>query len=930
MYQETSVFIPWLSLDVVSALSKHSGKCQDSYAAAAAASTPNILRIYRGLDKPLSRRWTYAMPSPAYSTAFLAVLTTKFKKTPATDTSPRSLIEDDAVMLDIGLPRMYDKTWCPRGMNEEAAKHFHSFIESCTNEPNNSLMNFIATGATAVAGRSLYRTWFPSIVRKFNIKVEDALTESGFHPCQLMATCDDPDFPTGDDASARASVPVAYALFGSAAFNGGTVLLDTNLIKPIKYLLTHTFKRLRKKWIKAKKDIVGTLQRMEDAMQAIEDAQEDDGATLKQVKEAILACTAVSGIAIWFPQHQAIAEANVKQLREMIANSERYVSLVENIAEGPIKSRRPEAEALTRRARARGKTMRISQVLSTSEQIESVKQALLSHLENQDPVQDNRVQCPMPLTFDDDRHDLGVDRFSGTPFEELSRLLAFRDGLPVLWTRHARSDGITPWSSALTDDERQGFETGGPGFRTIVPLWHQLVGVCSMMYKLFTKKKKEDMPGTILADDVGVGKTVQVMASIAFTQQVYLSEQKDTPRPPLIHNRPYYLGKGPVNNAAHLIIVPLCLMGQWRKELQTFFAPGAIDIIDLPQAIIDVETFFTDKSSDWGKSGQEPIDRIVLCAHSTFEHIVGKTFAPRSSNGALPVDHPLKRTKESRQTTTLFDIPWTGVYVDEGHLFRGDTLNFQGIIHLRLAGNNITCVTATPFYNKPHDVVNIARMIGLRKFCLADGQSYEKEIDRRLQAAKRSVAMDSEPTLEEILESIQADADDLDNELTVTKREIMAEFQDLLGDNIIRRTLQSKKPDGTPLNDKIPVIHSHIITIDLTERERAKLGDCSGNVSGSSGVRSDFNLECFWLYYRLAVLFWVAKGDSYPVFLSDGSTQDGLRYRDVPSSKLNMLARILLHLLFHDDIGHPEDHDGELVFPPRTTRAQGDNSSSDT
>ncbi|KAJ8488876.1 hypothetical protein ONZ45_g13793 [Pleurotus djamor] len=522
----------------------------------------------------------------------------------------------------------------------------------------------------------------------------------------------------------------------------------------------------------------------------------------------------------------------------------------------------------------------------------------------------------MPLTFDEDNYDLGVDRFSSTQFSDLSRLLAFKDGLPIHWNQYARTDGVTLWDASIDAAARRAFKIGGDGFRSITPLWHQLVGVCSMMFKLFTATETEHVPGTILADDVGVGKTTQVMASIAFTQQVYIAEQKQTTRPPLVHDRPFYRGKGPVPNAAHLIIVPLCLMGQWRKELQTFFAPGAIDVIDIPPATLDVETFFTDRSTQWGSSGQQPIDRVVLCSHSTFEHLVAKTFHPSTTDGALPVDHPLMRRQDSEDTITIFDIPWAGVYVDEGHLFRGDTRNFSGVIQLRLAGNHITIISATPLYNKPHDVLNIARMIGIVKCCLGPGHSYEKEIDRRLQAAKRTTALDSEPTLEELLVFIQSEAE-ADNELAITKREIMAEFQAVLGENIIRCTLSSKKPDGSPLNDKLPVVHSHIITVTLTEREHKNLGKSSGKIKRrGGGVRSDFNLECFWLSYRLAVLFYVLKGTKYPVFLSNGETEDGLKYEDVPSTKLNMLIAILQHLLSHDDIGHLE----EGQKPPQTRK----------
>lgn len=83
---------------------------------------------------------------------------------------------------------------------------------------------------------------------------------------------------------------------------------------------------------------------------------------------------------------------------------------------------------------------------------------------------------------------------------------------------------------------------GGPGFQEQRLLWHQLAGTTAMVGKMWTSEKAPErcVPGTLLADGVGVGKTAQVMAVIAFTQAVYLIERAvakgstTLKRPPII------------------------------------------------------------------------------------------------------------------------------------------------------------------------------------------------------------------------------------------------------------------------------------------------------------------------------------------------------------------------------------------------------------
>ncbi|KDQ27172.1 hypothetical protein PLEOSDRAFT_168604 [Pleurotus ostreatus PC15] len=158
---------------------------------------------------------------------------------------------------------------------------------------------------------------------------------------------------------------------------------------------------------------------------------------------------------------------------------------------------------------------------------------------------------------------------------------------------------------------RAGFQNGGPGFQEQRLLWHQLAGTCGIVHGMWTSERGERLPGTLLADGVGVGKTAQVMASIVFIQQVYLI--KTTIKegntvlkcPPIISQSKWFMGGDSdeeirtVPNLAHLIVVPLSLISQWLLELHQFFHKRAVDIFVLPNTADTVQLFFFSKNTAW-------------------------------------------------------------------------------------------------------------------------------------------------------------------------------------------------------------------------------------------------------------------------------------------------------------------------------------------
>jgi hypothetical protein len=135
----------------------------------------------------------------------------------------------------------------------------------------------------------------------------------------------------------------------------------------------------------------------------------------------------------------------------------------------------------------------------------------------------------------DQSGDLGVHDMSKKSEAELSTLLSFPNGRPLAWNSFsAEGKASTAWEETDADMIKRYEEGGSPDMKPLYLLWHQLVGVASMAEKTWRASNAETPFGILLADEVGVGKTAQVMAFIAFLQFVQQSEVKGSSRPTLL------------------------------------------------------------------------------------------------------------------------------------------------------------------------------------------------------------------------------------------------------------------------------------------------------------------------------------------------------------------------------------------------------------
>lgn len=129
--------------------------------------------------------------------------------------------------------------------------------------------------------------------------------------------------------------------------------------------------------------------------------------------------------------------------------------------------------------------------------------------------------------------DPGVEIESSMRREFLARDLGFGgDDLPILFNSHRHKGGLTPWSHP------DSFNPNSAHDRDLEPLtlfWHQLVGVHAIIHMNFHPTKDPSRcNGTLIADEVGLGKTFQAATVIVVLADLVIRKQQNHPLPPMI------------------------------------------------------------------------------------------------------------------------------------------------------------------------------------------------------------------------------------------------------------------------------------------------------------------------------------------------------------------------------------------------------------
>lgn len=123
---------------------------------------------------------------------------------------------------------------------------------------------------------------------------------------------------------------------------------------------------------------------------------------------------------------------------------------------------------------------------------------------------------PLAMPLDLGGVDLGVEKWARMPVEKVMKILGFPRHRPTLFA---------PWRSKSCQ-EYDNFEHLPEDDREAITLhWHQAVADAALTECFWTKVPVAGgVPGVLLADNVGLGKTLEIMGLIAMIVQTRIAE----------------------------------------------------------------------------------------------------------------------------------------------------------------------------------------------------------------------------------------------------------------------------------------------------------------------------------------------------------------------------------------------------------------------
>ncbi|KAF8889787.1 P-loop containing nucleoside triphosphate hydrolase protein [Infundibulicybe gibba] len=495
--------------------------------------------------------------------------------------------------------------------------------------------------------------------------------------------------------------------------------------------------------------------------------------------------------------------------------------------------------------------------------------------------------------------DVGVDVELSMDENRLSHELGFAKCRPFQFSALRHHLGLNGW-------DHPGLLESLVKTQAVAPIrlhWHQLAGVHAIIRSLFHDRARAGAcRGVLVADEVGLGKTVIALSAIAFLNHAIWLKASNKPVPPVLEKLPYLGNSDTIPKLPHLIVVPGTLVSQWEQEAKKFLLPKKMDILIYTAAKGQQQVFWS-KSGPLANSKHEEQQKLIIASHSALQSDFLSCYkAVNKARGRKPWDLP--NIHNSDVSNTLFGQRYLTVTIDEIHHMRNVGVKYYACLRLREQTQIMLGLTATPLQTAPKDILAIGRIIGVPDFL--DDQSFEDEKNdmRAQRRAKQNVtAVKDEPEEEQ---------EEAANALRLTHLSAIARMHKTFANHMIRRTTNSKDHMGRPLVTLPPCVDIHAV-LKLTDREMNIILDLDQNakdsISTANGLRG-FATKNFYLEYRMAFGFAREDPDTpIPVF----KTLE--EWAPVKSTKVDLCARLCKYLLSRDDAPPISFHDGEASFP---------------
>ncbi|KAG8795154.1 hypothetical protein FRC16_010207 [Serendipita sp. 398] len=369
------------------------------------------------------------------------------------------------------------------------------------------------------------------------------------------------------------------------------------------------------------------------------------------------------------------------------------------------------------------------------------------------------------------------------------------------------------------------------GWQALSLRWDQLAGVYKQVSTWAQPASEE--PGFLNADDVGLGKSAQLVASICMYAHWFELKEQGKALPPihqLARGKDYLLyGHQEMESRPHLIVCPNGLVGHWINQLAMWGGPY-LEVHIYKGSSTSHYKYFGDcvHSSKWSESKVPFHRRVVIATYSAIQSDARAWLGERSEDDDK-FDAPRLQNEDVKSVMSVLTMKFATTSLDEGQELRTGGPKFDAALTIRDNSLIVSLYSATPVIKGIPDLYNLGYFLRIpslltRKSIQDEQKSFSNsKAVRRAEGRLRKQIADSEP--EEDLIS------DLVNATHKTFQDIIKIRQSFDG-YLIRRS-RKLLLNMVQNSDALPPYFEHVLLVHLSEQEKAIYHELFGKDTGT-------------------------------------------------------------------------------------------------